>query len=177
MPSSVTKRALLDHAPAQFKSPWDHADSHEYHNLHTDDIFYVGNEEDQISGHFKSTIDRHFESIAEKWDESPFFTWCPSHLSRAVASPNENVRLRLENANSYFRRKASAVFNDPAALALLESLYEDIVVDISKFNTCEDGIPLAKLTAANFCEVGAKVIHITEAGQRFIDSVRSHGEI
>ena len=49
-------------------------------------------------------------------------------------------------------------------------------VDISDFDACDGGLPLAKLTAANFCEVGAKVIHITEAGQRFIDSLRDHGK-
>ena len=33
---------------------------------------------------------------------------------------------------------------------------------------------MAKLTAANFCEVGANVIYITESGQRFIASIQNH---
>ena len=89
----------------------------------------------------------------------------------------ENLRHRLANANDYFHRKASEVFNDVAALELLDTMDRDVVVDISDFNFCEDGLPLAKLTAANFCEVGATVIHITEAGQRFIESLRSNGRI
>ena len=91
-----------------------------------------------------------------------------------TANSTENLRQRLANANDYLQRKASEVFNDEAALRLLATMYQDIVVDISEFNACEKGIPLAKLTAANFCEVGANVIYITEAGQRFIDSIEAH---
>ena len=95
----------------------------------------------------------------------------------AIAKSAENLQQRLANANDYFRRKASEVFNDEDALRLLSSLYQDVVVDISDFDSCKDGLSLARLTAANFCEVGVNVIYITEAGQRFIDSLKTHGQI
>ena len=62
--------------------------------------------------------------------------------------------------------------SDDAALRLLATLYEAVVVDISEFDSCKDGLSLAKLTGANFCEIGANVIYITESGQRFIDSIK-----
>ena len=96
---------------------------------------------------------------------------------RHSADSTENLRHRLANANDYFHRKASEVFSDEAALELLITMDRDIVVDISDFNVCENGFSLAKLTAANFCEVGATVIYITEAGQRFIESLRANGRI
>ena len=88
-----------------------------------------------------------------------------------AANSTENLRERLANANGHFRRKATEVFNDEAALKLLADMYRDVVVNLSEFDACKNGIPLAKLTAANFCEVGATVVYITEAGQRFIDSI------
>ena len=88
-----------------------------------------------------------------------------------AANSTENLRERLANANDHFQRKATEVFNDEAALKLLAAMYRNVVVDISEFDARENGISLAKLTAANFCEVGAKVIYITEAGQRFINSI------
>ena len=91
--------------------------------------------------------------------------------STANAS-TEELRQRLDNANDYFKRKATEVVSDEAALRLLATLYEAVVVDISEFDPCQDGLSLAKLTAANFCEIGSKVIYITESGQRFIDSIR-----
>lgn len=177
MPKLVANRAHLGRGNLLSKQSWGHEDPHEYHNLHTDEIFFLGNEEDQPSGLLERAVLPYLESIAEQWDKGPSVRRHPLNWRRAMANPSENLRLRLENANSYFRRKASAVFGDSASLALLKSLYEDIVVDISDFDACENGLPLAKLTAANFCEVGAKVIHITEAGQQFIDSLKSHGRI
>ena len=93
------------------------------------------------------------------------------------AGSADTLQQRLANANDHFRRKASEVLNDEAAMDLLATMYRDIVVDISSFDSCENGIPLAKLAAANFCEVGAKVIYITEAGQLFIDSLRANGRL
>ena len=94
-------------------------------------------------------------------------------LSRSgdTSTSTESLRQRLDNANDYFRRKASEVFNDVAALRLLADLYEQVVVDVANFDPCENGIALAKLTAANFCEVGGSLIYITESGQRFVDSI------
>ena len=88
-----------------------------------------------------------------------------------ASDSKEILKQRLANANDYFQRKAGEVLNDEAALKLLATMYQDVVVDISAFDSCENGISLAKLTAANFCEVGANVIYITEAGQRFINSI------
>ena len=88
-----------------------------------------------------------------------------------AGSSTESLRQRLANANSFFQRKASEVLTDEAALKLLAAMYQDVVVNISEFDACNNGISLAKLTAANFCEIGANVIYITEAGQRFIDSI------
>ncbi len=90
---------------------------------------------------------------------------------RDIANSPENISRSLKNANDHFQRKASEVFNDEAALRLLVDIYQDVVVEISDFDSCENGIPLAKLTAANFCEIGENVIYITEAGQKFIESI------
>ncbi len=90
---------------------------------------------------------------------------------KSAAKSTEGLRQRLANANDYFRRKASAVVSDEAALRLLAGMYQDTVVEISDFDSCEDGIPMAKLTAANFCEIGENVIYITEAGQRAIEAI------
>lgn len=90
-----------------------------------------------------------------------------------AADSVETLRQRLNNANNHFRKKAAAVFGDDDAVRLLARLYQAAVVDIVDFDACEDGIALAKLTAANFCEIGAKSIYITEAGQNFIDAVNS----
>ena len=104
----------------------------------------------------------------------PFFEWFNVERSGRIDSrPTEHMRQRLANANDYFRRKASEVFNDKAALDLLEVMHRDVVVDISDLDICEHGLSLAKLTAANFCEIGAKVVYITEAGQRFMNSLRA----
>ena len=75
---------------------------------------------------------------------------------------------RLDRANRHFRLKASAVFNDPDALDLLTRMNTQILVETSDFDFCNDGRSLAKLTAANFCDVGANGIFITDRGRRFI---------
>ena len=83
----------------------------------------------------------------------------------------DELRRRLDNANRHFRRKAASVLGDEDAVRLLAELYQSFNLDIEEFDTCQQGIALAKLTAANFCEVGAKVIYITEAGQSFIEAL------
>ena len=75
---------------------------------------------------------------------------------------------RLDRANRHFRLKAGAVFNDPDALDLLTRMNSQILVETSDFDFCNDGRSLAKLTAANFCDVGANGIFITDRGRRFI---------
>ena len=74
------------------------------------------------------------------------------------------------SAKRYFRRKTSEVLNDDAALRLLADIYETSVAEKASFD--QRGVALAKLTAANFCEIGAKVVYITDAGRRFIDAIK-----
>ena len=83
------------------------------------------------------------------------------------------LQRRLDNVNRHFRRKAAAVFNDDDALTLLATLYESVVVETEDFDFCQQGRALAKLAAANFAEVGANGIFITESGQRFIDNINA----
>ena len=82
------------------------------------------------------------------------------------------LRQRLDNANAHFRRKAAQVLDDEDALNLLDGLYQTVVVDIPDTEIPKAGVCLAKLTAANFCEVGANVIYITHAGRRFVESIK-----
>ena len=99
-----------------------------------------------------------------------------AHLNRRKgndADPAKTLRQRLDNANNHFRKKAAAVFGDGDAVRLLARLYQAVTVDVADFDARKDGVSLAKLTAANFCEIGAKSIYITEAGQNFIDAVNS----
>ena len=84
---------------------------------------------------------------------------------------DQNLRRRLSQANAYFTRKADEVFIDELSLKLLAALYEQTVVSISELDVGTGGPSLARLAAANFCEIGANVIYITEAGQKFVESV------
>ena len=85
-------------------------------------------------------------------------------------APN-NLKLRLNNANRYFHRMAAAVFTDDEAIKLLRSMYRDVLVENEAFDFQQNGRALARLTAANFCELGPTDIYITQAGQRFIDNL------
>ena len=85
----------------------------------------------------------------------------------------ENLRQRVENANAYFRWKAAEVFEDESAVRLLAKIYESITVDFSEFDSQKDGISLAKLTAAAFCEFSSTGIYITESGRRFVESINN----
>ena len=85
----------------------------------------------------------------------------------------EVIKDRLDNANRYFRRKAAEVLGDEGALGLLSQVFHpEILVEISDLDTGRSGLALAKLTGAGFCEIGAKVIYITEAGQKFVQSLQ-----
>ena len=154
----------------------------ESHPYHIENLFWPSDREPSIDLDLIPEASLHYIEIGSF---SPALAWVTGGQYRkrhfvvpgGGGTPNstENLHQRLANANDYFRRKASEVFNDKVALGLLDTMYRGVVVDISQFDACENGIPLAKLTAANFCEVGAKVIYITEAGQRFIDSLRAYG--
>ena len=129
-------------------------------SLHTDDAPLLDYVRDWSHPHGMSYLS--WDEPTEKYDAA---------IRKSTAKSTESLRQRLANANDYFQRKANEVFNDEAALGLLAAMYRDVVVDIAEFDPCENGMALAKLTAANFCEVGAKVIYITKAGQRFIESI------
>ena len=105
--------------------------------------------------------------------QGPLSEWLLALRHSENTEPTENLRQRLANANDYFRRKASEVLNDDLALRLLATLYQATIVDISKLDTCQYGIALSKLTAANFCEVGTDVIYITKSGRYFIDAIKN----
>ena len=92
-------------------------------------------------------------------------------LRMAWVDPTEELRHRLDNANDYFKRKANEVFTDDVALRLLAAMYQSRFIEIADFDPCKQGIALAKLTAANFAEIGANIIYITESGQRFIKGI------
>ena len=130
-------------------------------------------DEDFHADWFGSPRENLRQSLGKKLADWHFYEF-PRKESTGSA---ESLRQRLANANDYFRRKAVEVLNDEASLDLLLALHGEVVVDISSFDACENGIPLSKLTAANFCEVGAKVIYITEAGQLFVDSLMTNGRI
>ena len=74
---------------------------------------------------------------------------------------------RAAAAEGFFRRKAHATWLDEDAMALLQDLNQQIVVETDGFDFAHDSIALAKLTAAHFAEIGAKSIWITERGMRF----------
>ena len=84
---------------------------------------------------------------------------------------DETLRQRLNNANNLFRRKAAEVLGDEDAVMLLADLYQQSSINRGDLDVCPRGLALAKLTAAHFCEIGANVVYITEAGQSFIESV------
>lgn len=105
--------------------------------------------------------------------QGPLSEWLLALRRSESTEPTENLRQRLANANDYFRRKASEVLNDDLALRLLATLYQATIVDISELDTCQYGIALSKLTAANFCEVSTDVIYVTKSGRYFIDAIKN----
>ena len=88
-----------------------------------------------------------------------------------MSQPEYTPEQRLDNVNNHFRHQAAAVLNDEAALKLLATLHQESNIDIPGFNGAELAVPLAKLAAANFVEIGAAAIYITQAGRRFIMSI------
>ena len=86
--------------------------------------------------------------------------------------PQPMTNHRLDQMNSYFRLKAAEVFNDEASVRLLARLYESHALAYRDLPINEtNGVALARLTAAGFCEVGPLRARITDDGQRFIDNI------
>lgn len=89
------------------------------------------------------------------------------------ADPGESPEERLEDVNRHLRRMAGAVLNDDQAVRLIGQLRERKVLE--REEVLDQAVPLARLAAANFCEVGAESIWITHAGMVFVDSIISAG--
>ena len=109
---------------------------------------------------------------------SPCAPRSPNRLGQPCKTPyrrppnsTRNLRRRLNNASAHFRRRAAEVLTDDTAVRLLAVLYQDGLVELAKLNAGQLAIPLAKLTAAGFCEIGVNAICITESGQRFVWSL------
>lgn len=94
-----------------------------------------------------------------------------SRSRRANELSISELRVRLDNANRHFRRKATAVLRDKDAVVLLATLYKQSNLRLDKLDICASGISLAKLAAADFCDIGSESIYITLAGREFIESV------
>ena len=110
----------------------------------------------------------------EKMDRgraTSFIPWATGDWQ--ILDTETELRHRLANATSYFRRKTSAVLNDDTALRLLADIHDAGVVAKSDFDPCEHGFALAKLTAANLCEIGADVIYITPVGRRLVKKIET----
>ena len=87
------------------------------------------------------------------------------------SDPTADLQRRLDNANAHFRRKAAEVLTDDSAVRLMAVLYQDGLVELADFNNRQLGIPLAKIAAAGFCEIGANAICITQSGQNSVGSL------
>lgn len=152
-----------------------------FREFHQDEETWEGSEYGTLIGinliNYRGMLQKRLEESLSHLSEQIPDSHTQQPSSGESTTTSEDLRQRLANANDYFHRKATEVFNDESALDLLVTMHQDIVVDISTFDLCENGLPLAKLTAANFCEVGARVIYITEAGQQFIESLRSNERI
>ena len=83
----------------------------------------------------------------------------------------ETLSRRVHNANAYFRRRAAEVLDDEQAMKYLENLYRQVVVDIPSSDMSPEDLALAKIAAANFCEIGVNAISITLSGRRFVESI------
>ena len=78
---------------------------------------------------------------------------------------------RLASLGAYLSRKAGAVFGDDDSLSMLATLNEALTVKLDEFGVSARGLTLAKLTAAGFVDIGANVVSITPAGERFIVAI------
>ena len=91
---------------------------------------------------------------------------------RPMPDSKTELRQKVSRTSNYFRRKASAVLADAYALELLADLYEAGVMDKPDLDLCERCDALAKLAAANLCELGENIVYITPAGRQFIDRIQ-----
>lgn len=81
---------------------------------------------------------------------------------------------RIEAVNKYFRIKAGQVFESAKALELLAELSNRRVIpkaEWKQFDISQNGVALAMLAAAGFCEVNDYSITITDQGKQFLDDI------
>ena len=156
MVNSTYKRKGLGYSQDAHESPWG------------------GNEHEAVSDSHLSNHEpeRGWQYLGTILESGKTRTSRASTRIAGTGSTNQ-LQQRLDNANRHFKRKAAEVFGDPDAIRLLAKLYKSVNLEIDELDTCQQGIALAKLTAANFCEIGAKVIYITEAGQKFIEAINN----
>lgn len=77
----------------------------------------------------------------------------------------------LERINRHFAWRKAQVLADDTTLRLLAVLYEKGAIDKNEFDGAKWAFPLARLAAANMCEVGAAVVSISEFGQFTVQEI------
>ena len=82
----------------------------------------------------------------------------------------------LDSANRLFQDRATEVLNDPLSIELLVGLHHVATIQLELIDTVRYALPLAKLTAANFCRIGVNDIWVTDTGNDFIKSLESQPE-
>ena len=117
------------------------------------------------------------------YPKGPFgpLEYIPKHCPDCLARESENwaadqatLKQRLDNTNDLFRRKATEVVGDPEASDLLVKLNKATTLDMLTFDFAANGRALAKLTAANYAEIGATFIYITNSGQKAAAALREY---
>lgn len=92
----------------------------------------------------------------------------------AIVEPSIDARglvRRVARTKTYFDRKAMEVFGDDDAVGMLATLTEAKTMSQADFGISPQGLAFAKLAAAGFVEIGARVVNVTENGLRFIRAI------
>lgn len=119
------------------------------------------------------SLDSPIERMAGRSAEREFGGFIPMDAESLQQNPVEEINLKLERVTDHFRRRTGAVLSNDPALRLLADLYEVGAMEKSDLGLCQRCGPLAKLTAANLCEVGVNIIYITPAGRQLINSIEN----
>ena len=129
----------------------------------TEDVTLDVDQDNRIIG-----IDiQHVSSLEEEYEAG---TRPGQRLKLVDPEHEDQLQVRLENANQHFRRLAAEVLDDQEALRLLARFHQEGSIESTLL--LDQAIPLAMLTAANFCQVGANLIYITDPGIRFVNSLK-----
>ena len=98
-----------------------------------------------------------------------------THLKLVDPEHEDQLQARVENESSHLRRMVAAVVNDQEALRLMARLHDRESIETKELE--DSAIPLAKITAANFAQVGAHLVHVTGPGRKFVQSIRESGAV